>query len=240
MWHRVDLVWTDISEERIASIFRVEKFGSEEPAWAGVCSLQPPAHSGSSFADFSTLKMEAIRSSETSIHTRSTRHHILVDGLLQDTSNTTFTTWNSAQLFQENYLISSVAVCSYTVRETLTGCRMTANEARRTMRLENSCAQRKSCISVPVYCEHMDRAKSGSHMLPEQGFVCMYCIYHRRFQIDLSPTNFIPLYKHQICVSSFPTNGLAISNLRFVVTWNYGVQYTALYETDKQCSANLP
>jgi hypothetical protein len=29
-------------------------------------SLQPPAHAGSSLADFSTLKMEAIRSSETS------------------------------------------------------------------------------------------------------------------------------------------------------------------------------
>jgi hypothetical protein len=28
---------------------------------------QPPAHAGSSFADFSTLKMEAIRSSETSV-----------------------------------------------------------------------------------------------------------------------------------------------------------------------------
>jgi hypothetical protein len=24
MWRRVDLVWTDVSEERIASIFRVE------------------------------------------------------------------------------------------------------------------------------------------------------------------------------------------------------------------------
>jgi hypothetical protein len=45
----------------------------------------------------------------------------------------------------------------------------------------------------------------------DQGFVCMYCIYHR-FQIDLSPTNFIPLCKHQLCVSSFTTNGLAISN----------------------------
>jgi hypothetical protein len=38
MWHRVDLVWADVSEERITSIFRVEKFASEEPAWAGVCS----------------------------------------------------------------------------------------------------------------------------------------------------------------------------------------------------------
>jgi hypothetical protein len=31
---------TDASEERIASIFRVEKSASEEPAWAGGCSLQ--------------------------------------------------------------------------------------------------------------------------------------------------------------------------------------------------------
>jgi hypothetical protein len=38
MWRRVDLVWTDVSEERIASIFRVQKSVSEEPAWAGGCS----------------------------------------------------------------------------------------------------------------------------------------------------------------------------------------------------------
>jgi hypothetical protein len=36
----VDLVLTDVSEERIASIFRVEKFASEEPVRAGGCSLQ--------------------------------------------------------------------------------------------------------------------------------------------------------------------------------------------------------
>jgi hypothetical protein len=35
MWSRVDLVWTDASEERIASIFKVEKSASEEPTWAG-------------------------------------------------------------------------------------------------------------------------------------------------------------------------------------------------------------
>jgi hypothetical protein len=29
MWRRVYLVWTDVSEERIASIFRVEKSESE-------------------------------------------------------------------------------------------------------------------------------------------------------------------------------------------------------------------
>jgi hypothetical protein len=33
MLRRVDLVWTDVSEERIASIFRVEKSASEELAW---------------------------------------------------------------------------------------------------------------------------------------------------------------------------------------------------------------
>jgi hypothetical protein len=44
--------------------------------------LQPPAHAGSSLEDFSTLKMEAIRSSETSVHTKSTRRHIPEDGIL--------------------------------------------------------------------------------------------------------------------------------------------------------------
>jgi hypothetical protein len=45
-------------------------------------SLQPPAHAGSSLADFFTLKMEAIRSSETSVNTISTRRHIPEDGIL--------------------------------------------------------------------------------------------------------------------------------------------------------------
>jgi hypothetical protein len=40
MWRRVDLVWTDVSEEHIASIFRVEKSASEEPALAGGCCLE--------------------------------------------------------------------------------------------------------------------------------------------------------------------------------------------------------
>jgi hypothetical protein len=43
---------------------------------------QQPAHAGSSLADFFTLKMEAIPSSETSVHTRSTQRHIPEDGIL--------------------------------------------------------------------------------------------------------------------------------------------------------------
>jgi hypothetical protein len=40
VWRRVDVVdWTDVSEDRIASIFRVEKSTSEEPAWAGSSHL---------------------------------------------------------------------------------------------------------------------------------------------------------------------------------------------------------
>jgi hypothetical protein len=41
--------------------------------------LQVVAHAGSSLAEFSTLKMEAICSSETSVHTRSTRRLIPED-----------------------------------------------------------------------------------------------------------------------------------------------------------------
>jgi hypothetical protein len=40
------------------------------------------ARAGSSIADFSTLKFEAIRSSETSVHTRSTLRHIPEEGIL--------------------------------------------------------------------------------------------------------------------------------------------------------------
>jgi hypothetical protein len=43
---------------------------------------EPSAHASSSLEDFSTLKMEAIRSSETSVHTISTRRHIPGDGIL--------------------------------------------------------------------------------------------------------------------------------------------------------------
>jgi hypothetical protein len=59
------------------------KVREEEPACTGGYRLQPPAHAGSSLTDLSTLKMEAIRSSETAVYTRSTRRHIQEDGILQ-------------------------------------------------------------------------------------------------------------------------------------------------------------
>jgi hypothetical protein len=45
--------------------------------------LHPLSYVGSSLADFSPIKMEVIRSSETSVHTRSTQRHIPEDGILQ-------------------------------------------------------------------------------------------------------------------------------------------------------------
>jgi hypothetical protein len=73
-WRCVDLALTDVSEERIASIFRVVKVA------------QPLVHAGSPLADSSTLKMEEIRLSETSVNARSTQGHIPEDDILQEKS----------------------------------------------------------------------------------------------------------------------------------------------------------
>jgi hypothetical protein len=69
----------------IISILKLLGQSSEPSRALGIgtrSSLLSPAHSGSSLADFSTLKMGAIFSSETSIHTRSTRRHIPEDDIL--------------------------------------------------------------------------------------------------------------------------------------------------------------
>jgi hypothetical protein len=65
IYRRVVHMWTNVSEKRISSIFRVENHPSKKPAsirWLGW---------------FSTLKMEVIRSPETSVHIWTTRHFIL-------------------------------------------------------------------------------------------------------------------------------------------------------------------
>jgi hypothetical protein len=59
------------------------------------------AHAGSALADFSTLKTEAIRSSEMSVNARSTQRHIPEDDILHnyrcETSNITYSlyVWSS-------------------------------------------------------------------------------------------------------------------------------------------------
>jgi hypothetical protein len=82
MWRRVNLVWTDFSEESNASIFRVEKSAIGEPTWEVDFRLKPIVHAGSSLEDFYTLKMEVLLSFETSVHRRSTWRHIPEVGIL--------------------------------------------------------------------------------------------------------------------------------------------------------------
>jgi hypothetical protein len=64
MWHCVDILLTEVLEERIASIFSY---------------LLTLVHR--SWISY-TLKMEAIRLSETSVNKISTRRHIPEDGIL--------------------------------------------------------------------------------------------------------------------------------------------------------------
>jgi hypothetical protein len=80
IWRRVDLMWTDFSGEHIASIFRVEKSACEEPAHAATCSRRFLARG------FIYPENEGDRFPETSVHTRSTRHHIPEDSILHQST----------------------------------------------------------------------------------------------------------------------------------------------------------
>jgi hypothetical protein len=71
MWRHVNILLTDVSEERIASIFRVD---------TNRHLLTLVHRSRISY----TLKMEAMRSSETSVNKISTRRHIPKDGILHE------------------------------------------------------------------------------------------------------------------------------------------------------------
>jgi hypothetical protein len=82
MWRCVDIV-----NRRFGRTYRLHFQGrrKNEKIRERGTTLLAPAHPGSSlayFLRFSTLKMEAIRSSETSVNTISTRHHIQEDCFL--------------------------------------------------------------------------------------------------------------------------------------------------------------
>jgi hypothetical protein len=95
MWRRVDLV----GKRRFGGTYRLHLQGRKifEPHMAHPPSLPvliqlgvfnwwlcllATSHEHSSLTKFSTLKMEAIHSSETSVHTRSTQCHIPEDSIL--------------------------------------------------------------------------------------------------------------------------------------------------------------
>jgi hypothetical protein len=80
-----------VSEEHIASIFRVEEIGSENQQTSKQASKQVAEHSACLLVCWfsepisSTLKMEAICSFETSVETqRTTRRHIPEDDTLHN------------------------------------------------------------------------------------------------------------------------------------------------------------
>jgi hypothetical protein len=86
--------------------------------WLHDC-IQPPAHVGSLLADFSTLKMEAIRSSETSVNARSTQGHIPEDDILQYWYNLhTFSDWFSSTVHLQTLLDSLITCSAQSCRQT--------------------------------------------------------------------------------------------------------------------------
>jgi hypothetical protein len=68
VWHRVVLVWADVSGERITSIIRVKRFSELRTTLAVTSNWN--------------RMMEEICSSETSVRTKATRPHIAADGIL--------------------------------------------------------------------------------------------------------------------------------------------------------------
>jgi hypothetical protein len=72
-----------------------------------IYSLQSPAHASSLLADFFTLKMKAIRSSETSVHTRSTRRHIPEKGILHSHRRENLKYYIGIQEIRETFIFTT-------------------------------------------------------------------------------------------------------------------------------------
>jgi hypothetical protein len=75
----VALIRTDISEDRIASIFRVNECEQAQNEFYESLPIQELTTSLCACSHSFTLKMEAIRSSETSVLIRATRRHLPED-----------------------------------------------------------------------------------------------------------------------------------------------------------------
>jgi hypothetical protein len=83
-----DVFWdmapcTSCVNRRFGGTYRLHLQGRKIPERGSrVSRWLQTAHAGSSLTDFSTLKLKASRSSETSVHTRSTRRQIPENGIL--------------------------------------------------------------------------------------------------------------------------------------------------------------